>query len=50
MKYGNIIKDSSEISKLIASVKEKAESINDDAIKNTDAKDFFAKSAPRDRN
>ena len=27
MKYGNIIKDSSEISKLIASVKEKAEKL-----------------------
>ena len=50
MKYGNIIKDSSEISKLIESLKDKAKGINDEAIKNTDAKDFFAKSAQRDRN
>ena len=48
IKHADMIKDSSDIQKLIESLKDKAKGIND--IKNTDAKDLFAKSAQRRAN
>ena len=50
IQYADMIKNSSEIQKLIESLNEKAKSINDNDVRDTNAKDFFAKSAQRRAN